>query len=48
MGGGLDLESPEEELLLNERGRGGASPGLAPGDSWDHSRDTGWLEVSER
>lgn len=47
MGGGLDLESPEEELL-NERGRGGASPGLAPGDSWDHSRDTGWLEVSER
>lgn len=44
----MDLESPEEEPLLNERHRGGASPGVALGDSQDHSRDTGWLELSER
>lgn len=47
MGLGLDLESPEEEPLLIEPGRGGASPGAAPGDSWDHSRCAGWPEVSE-
>lgn len=30
-----------------ERSKAGASLKAAPDDSWDHSRDAGWLEGSE-